>query len=71
MKNGAATASRSKNTKLKRVIRDLFIESSYVRKLAWMNPNVAKAGGEKRWRKTAPILECTVGLFQKSGLYLS
>jgi hypothetical protein len=26
--------------------------------------------GEKRWKKTEPILECTVGLFQKSGLYL-
>jgi hypothetical protein len=37
IKNGAATASRSKNTKLIRLIRDLFIEPSYVGKLAPVN----------------------------------
>jgi hypothetical protein len=27
------------------------------------NPNVAKAGGEKRWPEIGPILKFTIGLF--------
>lgn len=30
-------------------------------------PNVTKDEGEKRWRKTEPVLECTEGLFQQLG----
>jgi hypothetical protein len=28
-----------------------------------LNPNVAKAGGEKRWPEIGPILKFTMGLF--------